>query len=95
MSGDSERNRIYEERVVNESLARLGRRLDVKGLPLSAEELKTLAKRHRESVYGSEKKKERLARYRAHLSKTHGADVVESVSSALEEINNAIAYEEK
>ena len=95
MSRDSDSNRIYEERVVIDSLARLVKRLDVKNLPYSAEELHTLARRHRESFYGSEKKRERLARYKAHLVATHGADVVEAISAALVEINNEIGYEEK
>jgi hypothetical protein len=38
---------------------------------------------------------ERLARYKAHLAQNHGADVVESTSAVLEEINNEIGYEEK
>lgn len=95
MSWKSESNRIYEERVVSDSLARLGERIDVKALPFSDQELKTLAKRSRESFYGSEKKRERLARYKAHLAKSHGAKVVEEVAAALVEINNAIGYEEK
>ena len=95
MSWKTEAHRIYEERVVNDSLARLAQRLDLKGLPFSDEELKTLAKRSRESFRNPEKKGERLARYKAHLAKSHGADVVASISAALEEINNEIGYEEK
>jgi hypothetical protein len=95
MSWKSESNRIYEERVVNDSLARLAKRVDVKGLPFSDQELKTLAKRFREAFRGPERKRERLARYKAHLAKSHGAVLVEEVSAALEEINNAIGYEEK
>jgi len=48
MSRKAEARKIYEERVVNDSLARLAERLDLKGLPFSDEELKSLAKRHRE-----------------------------------------------
>jgi hypothetical protein len=54
-----------------------------------------LAKRHRESVWNSVKKRERLDRYKAHLAKTYGMDVVSRVSSLLEAINNEIGYEEK
>jgi hypothetical protein len=95
MSWKAESNKIYEERVVNDSLARLGKQVELKGLPFSDQELKTLAKRSRESFRNPEKKKERLARYKAHLAKSYGADIVENVSSALEQINNAIGYEEK
>ena len=94
MSWKTEANKIYEDRVVKDVLARLAKRLDVKGLPFSDEELKTLARRFRESFY-REKKRERLDRYKAHLAKIHGADVVANVSAALEEINNEIGYEEK
>jgi hypothetical protein len=90
MSWKSEAHRIYEERVVNDSLARLADRLDLKGLPLSDEELKTLAKRSRESFRNPEKRRERLDKYKAHLSKTYGVDVVARIASTLEEINNAI-----
>jgi hypothetical protein len=94
MSWKSEANRIYEERVVNDALARLAGRLDVKALPLSDDELRTLAKRHRQAMW-SPRGKERLARYKAHLAQSHGADVVASTSATLEEINNEIGYEEK
>jgi len=95
MSSESRANRIYEERVVIDSLARLAARIDVIGLPFSKEELHTLARRFRETFMGSERKKERLARYKVHLAKTHGADVVETVSAALQQINNEIGWEEK
>ena len=95
MSWKAEAHKIYEERVVNDALARLAERLDLKGLPFSGEELKTLAKRSRESFRNPEKKRERLDRYKAHLAKNHGAELVASISSALEAINNAIGYEEK
>ena len=95
MSWKSEANKIYEDRVLNDSLARLAERVDVKGLPFSDEELRTLAKRSRESFRSREKKKERLERYKVHLAKIHGVDVVANVSSVLEEINNAIGWEEK
>ena len=95
MSWKSETNKIYEARVVNDSLTRLAKRLDLKGLPFSAEELQTLARRFRESCFGNPKRKERLARYQAHLAKTYGTDLVAKVSAELESINNEIGYEEK
>jgi len=95
MSWKTEAHKNYEERVVNDSLARLANRLDVKGLPFSDEELKTLAKRSRESFRNPEKKRERLDKYKAHLAKNYGADLIANIPSALEEINNAIGYEEK
>ena len=95
MSWKAEAHKTYEERVVNDSLARLAERVDVKGLPFSDQELRTLAKRSRESFRNPEKKRERLVRYKAHLAKSYGADLVEDVSSALEKINNAVGYEEK
>jgi len=95
MSRKAEARRTYEDRVVNESLARLAVHLDVKGLPFSDVELKTLAKRSRESFKSREKKRAGLDRYQAHLAKTYGVDLVASVSAVLEAINNAIGYEEK
>jgi len=95
MSWKAQAHRIYEERVVNDSLARLAERLDLKGLPFSDEELKTLAKRSRESFRNPEKRRERLARYKAHLAKNYGTDLVANISAALQEINNEIGYEEK
>jgi hypothetical protein len=95
MSGKAAAHKIYEERVVKDSLARLAAQLDLKGLPFSDEELKTLARRSRESFRNSRTGRERLDRYKAHLAKTHGADLVASISIALEAINNAIGYEEK
>jgi hypothetical protein len=95
MTGKAAAQKIYEERVVNDSLARLAAQLDLKGLPLSDEELKTLARRSRESFRNPKTGRERLDRYKVHLAKTYGADLVASISSALEAINNAIGYEEK
>jgi hypothetical protein len=56
-----------------------------------------LAKRARESfrAFGSDAKRKRLARYRAHLSSLYGEESVGPVWAALEEINNEIGYEEK
>jgi hypothetical protein len=95
MSWKAEAHRTYEQRVVNDSLARLAERIDVKGLPFSDRELQTLARRARESFRNPERKRERLVSYKAHLAKSYGTDLVEHVSSALEDINNAIGYEEK
>jgi hypothetical protein len=95
MSWKTEAHKIYEARVVNDSLARLAERLDLKGLPFSDEELKVLAKRSRESFRNPKKGGERLARYKAQLATNYGADPVANISAALEKINNEIGYEEK
>jgi hypothetical protein len=95
MSWKSEAHRIYEERVINDALTRLAEQLDVGRLPFSPEELKTLAKRSRESFRNSAKGGERLARYIAHLARAYDADLVAKVATALEDINNQIGYEEK
>jgi hypothetical protein len=42
-----------------------------------------------------EKKGERLARYRAHLAKSHGIEPITAISKVLEEVLNEIGYEEK
>jgi spore maturation protein CgeB len=94
MSWKAEAQKIYEARVIKDALDRLAARFDTKNLPLSAEELQTLAKRAREA-FRSEKKKDRLDRYKAHLASRYGEESVGPVSAALEEINNAIGYEEK
>jgi hypothetical protein len=97
MSWKARDRKIYEARVVADSLARLAKRCDLTSLPFSHDELQTLAKRARESfrAFGSEEKKERLAKYRAHLSGLYGEASVGPVWAALEEINNEIGYEEK
>ncbi len=95
MSWKAEAHKIYEKRVVNDSLARLAERLDLKGFPFSDEELKTLAKRSRESFRNPKKRRERLDRYKARLAENYGADLVANISAALEKINNEIGYEEK
>ena len=95
MSWKAKADRIYEERVVNDSLARLADRLDLKGLRFSDEELKTLAKRSREAFRNPGKCQERLAKYKAHLAKSYEPDLVASVTAVLEDINNEIGYEEK
>jgi len=97
MSRKADHQRVYEERVVTDSLTRLATRFDLKTLPFSDEELRTLAERARESfrAFRSEEKKKRLARYRAHLSSLYGEESVGPVWAALEKINNEIGYEEK
>ena len=97
MSWKAEHHKVYEARVVTDSLARLAKRFDLRTLPFSPEEFQTLAKRARQSfrAFGSEEKKERLARYKTHLSTLHGEAIVGAVWAALEEINNEIGYEEK
>ena len=94
MSRKTEARKIYEARVVADSLARLAKRVDLKCLPFSEEELQTLATRARES-FRSEKKREQLDRYKAHLSALYGEERVATISAVLQDINNAIGYEEK
>jgi hypothetical protein len=96
MSWKAEANKVYEERVLNDALTRLAARMDIKSLPLSDVELRTLAKRFREAFYKRSKERlERLERYQAHLARTYGDDVISNVAAVLEAINNEIGYEEK
>src|SRR5262245_23711403 len=97
MSREARTRKAYEAHVVADSLARLAKRIDLKALPFSDVELRTLARRAREAfhAYGSEAKKERSGRYKAHLSTLYGEAVVEPVWTALVNINNEIGYEEK
>jgi hypothetical protein len=44
MSSKSRAHKVYEARVISDSLARLASRFDMKNLPFSDEELQTLAK---------------------------------------------------
>jgi len=81
--------------MVREALHKLANSPGMENLPLARDEIRTLAKRHREAIYGSDRKKERLAKYSAHLSRIHGDKVVAGVTSQLTDINNRIAYEEK
>jgi hypothetical protein len=94
MSWKAEARKIYEARVVADALARLGKRVDVKGLPFSDKELETLARRARQA-FRSEKRKERLDKYKAHLSSLYGERRVGTIAAALHKINNEIGYEEK
>jgi hypothetical protein len=97
MSRKAEASRVYEARVVTDALGRLAERFELKALPFSNDELQTLAKRARESfrAFRSEEKRERLGRYKAHLSTLYGEACVGPVWTALEQINNEIGYEEK
>jgi hypothetical protein len=95
MSWKAEANRIYEQRVLADALGRLAARLDRSAVPLSDAELETLAKRTRAALGNPEKKGERLARYRAHLAKSHGIEPITAISKVLEEVLNEIGYEEK
>ena len=95
MSGDSRRRKIYEKQIIKEAVSRLSSSVDMVETPLSRDEVLTLAKRHRDAVFGSDRKKEHLARYSAHLSKIYGDNVVLDISSRLVDINNQIAFEEK
>jgi hypothetical protein len=95
MSWKAQNQKIYEERMIKESLTRLSDSFGMEIIPFSKDELWTLAKRHREAFFGSDKKKERLAKYIAHLSAIHSDEVVSQVSSKLQDINNRIGYEEK
>ena len=95
MSQKSEARKRYEERVVNESLARLSERFELNRLPFSADELKTLAARSRECFKNPARKAERLEKFKTQLAEIYPADLVAKVSFTLAEINNAIGYEEK
>ena len=95
MGWKAQHDRIYEDRVVQESLTRLDSVIRRADIPLKDDELKTLARRARQSVYGTEHRKERYRRYQHHLAGTYGGDAVATVVAKLEEINNAIAWEEK
>ena len=94
MSWKAEAHKIYEARVVADALARLAKRFDLKSLPFSDNELHTLARRAREA-FRSEKKKERLNKYKAHLSSLYREERVGPIAAALHKINNEIGYEEK
>ena len=94
MSWKAEARRIYENRIIDDALGRL-RGAALKDVPLSQSELRTLAVRTRQAIFGSPLKRQRLERYRQHLAKNYGPDVISRLSLILEEINNQIAYEEK
>ena len=94
MGWKAEARRIYENRVINDALDRL-RGAGPKDIPLSQSELRTLAVRTRQAIFGSPHKKQRLDRYQQHLAENYGSVGVSRLSLTLEEINNQIAYEEK
>jgi hypothetical protein len=90
----AEARRIYENRIIDDALGRL-RGAGLKDIPLPQSELRTLAVRTRQAIFGSPLKKQRLERYKQHLAKNYGPDAVSRLSLTLEEISNKIAYEEK
>jgi hypothetical protein len=90
----AEARRIYESRIIDDALGRL-RGAGSKDIPLSQSELRTLAVRTRQAIFGSPLKRQRLERYKQHLAKNYGSDVISRLSLTLEEINNQIAYGEK
>ena len=94
MGREAQARRIYENRVIDDALIRLAG-AGLKDVPLSQSELRTLAVRTRQAIFGSPLKKQRLERYKQHLARTYGPDVISRLSLTLEEINNQIAYEEK
>lgn len=94
MGREAEARRIYEDRVIDDALARLAA-VGRMGMPLSESELRTLAVRTRQAIFGAPLKRQRLERYKQHLARDYGPDVISRLSATLEEINNQIAYEEK
>jgi len=94
VSWKAEARRIYENRIIDDALGRL-RGAGLKDIPLSQSELRTLAVRTRQAIFGSPLKRQRLERYKQHLAKNYGPDEISRLSLTLEEINNQIAYEEK
>jgi hypothetical protein len=91
---EAEARRIYENRVIDDALRRLSG-VGLMEMPLSESELRTLAVRIRQAIFGAPLKRQRLERYKQHLARTYGPDVIARLATALEEINNQIAYEEK
>jgi hypothetical protein len=90
----AEARRIYENRIIDDALGRL-RGAGLNHISLSQSELRTLAIRTRQAIFGSPLKRQRLEKYNQHLAKNYGPDVISRLSLTLEEINNQIAYEEK
>jgi hypothetical protein len=95
MNSKAEDGKIYEARIVADTLTRLAMRFDLKSLPFSDEELQTLAGRARESFKAPAGQKEELGRYKTHLATRYGNPFVGRVWAALEQINNDISSEEK
>lgn len=79
MGREAEARRIYENRVIDDALARLAG-VGLMDMPLSASELRTLAVRTREAIFGAPLKRQRLERYKQHLAKLYGPDVVSRLS---------------
>ncbi len=95
MSREAQARKVYEARMVKDALARLAERIDMDDVPFSDLQLKTLATRCRDAFRNPEKNKERLVKYKAHLAKDYGAEVVERVALELADINDTMGYEEK
>lgn len=95
MSREAQARKVYEARMVKDALARLAERIDMNDVPFSDLQLKTLATRCRDAFRNPEKNKERLVKYKAHLAKDYGAEVVERVALELADINDTMGYEEK
>ena len=95
MGWESKANREYEERVIQDSLTRLSQSYNLDSCPLEDSELYTLAKRFREAMYGSNKKKERLEKFQNHLKRLYEPNLITPVADKLQAINNEIGYEEK
>ena len=86
MGWKAEHRRIYEERVLEEALTKLWSVVDRKSVPLSDEELRTLARRARQHF--RTRNRERLEKYKDHLAKSYVAEAVAAIASKLEDINN-------
>lgn len=95
MSRDAMLARKYEKERAAEALRRLLQRVDCRTIPLADVELKTLAKRWRQSFYGSPHSRERLRRYQAHLAMIHGDDTVSALATKFHAIINEMGWEEK
>ena len=95
MSQEAKARKIYERQILNEAITRLAKTLDLNALPFSEGEVQTLQKRTRAAIFGSPRRKDQLARYKAHLAAMYSPTVVEHLARHLEEINNQIAWEEK
>jgi hypothetical protein len=95
VSQEARARRAYERRILEDAVSRLAKIIDLGSLPLSEAELHTFQKRTRAAIFGSPRRKEQLARYKAHLATAYDAQSIERLARHLEEINNQIAWEEK
>ena len=75
MGREAKARRIYENRVIDDALTRLTG-VGLKDIPLSQSELRTLAVRTRQAIFGSPLKRQRLERYKQHLAKNYGPDAI-------------------